>query len=381
MRELLKEWNRLIKEDIYYEPLYDPDDHNLYANIYIYNYLESHPDDERKLFRAIYKEYFLPLYKDDSFKGLLNRVIYLMKKENRESLTNQEFNEKESLLDIIANKLFYSQTGESQIIWHKSLISNLLNKMLFDYWAPHYVYMDIVLIYKAMQQNGVFVIYKKKLIKTPSNVPNYNLQANYDYIKHKYISLKIKDLENVDLFSQYKIESKLGEGAFGTVYKFQGVNRAIKIFDSSISLQKDLDRFKQIEDDLFSGKGVITDMPYFESGRLGKSDYYYAVMPTIVPIQNTNWYRLNDLFWERVIDQIEKLVESSTKQQPLQRYVSSGLEKFLEKERISAKDKEYAYLIMKAFLEAKIKWKGTDLHSGNIGFLPQSPDIFFFFDM
>ena len=41
----------------------------------------------------------------------------------------------------------------------------------------------------------------------------------------------------------------------------------------------------------------------------------------------------------------------------------------------------YADKMIKAAYRAYKKFEGEDLHSGNIGFLEQKPDVLFYFDM
>ena len=130
---------------------------------------------------------------------------------------------------------------------------------------------------------------------TMADTSSDNLKHNFNIISQDFKKLAISDLKSADILDQVKIIQRIGAGAFGKVYEIEG-NRALKLFSSSVDIDKDIERYESIMDQVYKGKASLEDMHYFDFGKLGESGLYYAIMPKIVPLEATDFYNQEPIF-------------------------------------------------------------------------------------
>lgn len=225
-----------------------------------------------------------------------------------------------------------------------------------------------------------------------------NRTDNLELIK-KETGKDIDIRETHSILDDIKITEYVSRGAFGTVYKLED-GRVLKIFKDSVSLNKDLERMELVTNELFSApkEGEASrvssrEMPFFDYGKLGGRDYYYSIMPLIIPLNKAPWYDRSPVF-EMIADlnqDVSRSFESNDQWDVSYKdYKDEVMRKFgyIARYRLIGKEKEdpktYSNTIekiIKASYRAFVKFKGTDTHSGNIGYLPQKPNQFFYFDM
>ena len=352
---------------------------------------------KRKIADEMMIKFVLPIYNEQTpeFKKKMNELFKYIKENNIGDVGFQVRQDMGDIVKLLSQEINYKITDRT-LKYSYGVYYAYIFPILVYFAKRDTKYLDMLSpmayaeFYMLLQAEGKFFYKIPELYSRIHNVrPNYILSKNVKYLNDIYSDITIKDLASVPILSQYEISEKLGEGAFGKVFGFKDINRTIKIFAATYAnLNDELERFKQIEDDLFSGKGVITDMPYFESGKIGKSDYYYIIMPVITPIESTDWFKENQRFYEDFSLAIRSVAED---------YIQSnlGYDQFEEMIILLARKRnlfgDYGVRIWEVFpymekmilaaYEAYNKFKGTDLHSGNVGFLEQRPDVFFYFDM
>jgi len=216
-------------------------------------------------------------------------------------------------------------------------------------------------------------------------------QDKLSNIKHNVRSLEkvwinIETPPDDSILSQIRIGNFIGEGCCGKIFEIEGQDRVIKL--STSEQEHDVKRYYKIMDQMFSGTASIEDMHYFDYGKIHGADYYYLIMPKIIPIENALFYEKEPLF-EFLIDfsgaiarRYEDLDIPSyqvfrlhVENRLIGRYGEGTVGVFLENYE------ETIEKILRAAYRAFSLLDGVDLHSGNIGYLPQNPSIFFFYDM
>lgn len=242
--------------------------------------------------------------------------------------------------------------------------------------------------YYFFSANPEFIPTKPELKKAVSPNKEENLKLINIHFSHEPIpGSRVKDKNILD---DVKLTGYIGGGVYGKVFKTSD-DQALKIFMDSVSLQKDLQRMSKVVDEVYQGSASLSDMHYFDYGQLGTSPYYYALMPLIVPLEKAPFFDLSPVFSEAVNASYDAVgyfrYRSNTpgytefKDQVLQAlpnlvasYGQDGLDDINRyKDTINA--------IIYAAYRASTEYKGTDLHSGNIGYFAQKPDKFFFYDM
>lgn len=261
-----------------------------------------------------------------------------------------------------------------------------------------------------------------KVGKNDTNLPQEqleNVNRNIENLEDHSVYLDVDEASSCQPLIDYKIGNFLGRGALGAVFQLLGMGnpKAIKFFEDAVDLRKDLRRMNQVIDQVYSKKADLQDMHYFEQGEVGT--YYYAIMPQIVPLDSTQFWGDHTLFLINILDfsQIDpsvledlldpKMIEDfrqDIKDEVANPDLSKSFESYLTRtndvyhyaadisdkigiklffEIIANDDLPYDEIakVLKAIIVAKRRHQGEDTHEGNIGFLPQKPDIYFFYDM
>jgi hypothetical protein len=135
------------------------------------------------------------------------------------------------------------------------------------------------------------------------------------------------------------------------------------------------------------------EMPYFDYGKVGRAGYYYSIMPLIIPLKNAPFFNKSPVFGmvaninQNVARDLEYRNEWDISYEEYKTKVMSALIRQAKYTLIgNQKDDIKIYKntiekIIKAGYRALNKFQGTDTHAGNIGYLPQKPNQFFYFDM
>lgn len=209
-------------------------------------------------------------------------------------------------------------------------------------------------------------------------------ELNTRILEKESFYLREEDVKSVTFLDKFKIGKFLGEGAFGKVFELERTNFVIKIFKDSVDLQKDMERYQKVEDQLFGGTASVEDMHYFESGVIGKDrrssiDIYYAVMPKIVPLTKGHEYQKHEAAYKEIFKALRDAARYD-------RFSEDELLLYLEKNvpiSLQAFPRDYILKIVKAYVRARDVFGGRDLHGGNIGYFPFSKDtqFFFYYDM
>ena len=236
--------------------------------------------------------------------------------------------------------------------------------------------------------NMVPVIPKLNVVDTSSD----NLKYNFDIISKDFKKLTYSDVKDADILDQVTIIQKLGSGAFGKVYEIAD-NRALKIFSDGVDVKKDIERYDGVIDQVYKGEANLEDMHYFDFGRLGKSNFYYAIMPIIVPLEKVDFYNEQPIF--RAVATGNKFAASKGVAGDYETFKKNVLESaslnyFSTKNKIPTtlsfqqalnQNMDKVEKIIQAGFRAYTEFGGIDLNQGNIGFIPQKPDTYFYFDM
>lgn len=219
-----------------------------------------------------------------------------------------------------------------------------------------------------------------------------NKEDNLKLINAHFYSDPVEEskVQGKNILDDIKLTEYIGGGVYGKVFKTSD-NQALKIFMDSVSLQKDLDRMSKVVDEVYQGSASLSDMHYFDYGQLGTSSYYYALMPLIVPLESAPFFNLSHVFVEAVNAAYDTVGHfryrgntpgyTDFKDATLREL--RNLMSYYGQEALDDVDryKDTINAIIHAAYRASTEYKGTDLHSGNIGYFAQKPDKFFFYDM
>lgn len=229
-----------------------------------------------------------------------------------------------------------------------------------------------------------------KISYVPKPEMNANKKHNLDMLNAYSWSIPEDTVKEKTILDEVKIKDHIGSGYYGIVFSTED-GRAIKFFQNSVDMRQDLKRMKKVSADLFSGAGTIEDMPYFDYGRVGKTNLFYAIMPEIVPLTKAPFYDQSEIFGAaaNVNKGITRELKHIFKSAPSYKKYKDLFLARLKQNSFIGYDfdidyNQYAETIDKiaqAGYRAYKKFKGSDLHSGNIGYLRQKPDTFFYFDM
>lgn len=238
-----------------------------------------------------------------------------------------------------------------------------------------------------------------KILLKENAQTNSLFQRNIDELKKHYsydpdIDINSITPENGKILTEIEIGNLVGMGGYGKVFNIVNSSLVIKFFFEGIDWQQDIHRMKKTADEIFSGKASLDKMHYFETGKCGP--LHYVIMPRIIPFEKSITYEqdpalFNDVstavsmaafahsktyadFREEFYRQISLLIKDEFQINKKQQYVDDYLK------RLNALD-ETIHKILRVAYKAMKEEGGVDLHLGNLGFFPQKPDDWFFFDM
>lgn len=206
---------------------------------------------------------------------------------------------------------------------------------------------------------------------------------NINTLQKAGIYLNPNDLKEIPILSKFMIGKRIGSGAFGQVFDLIGTNYVVKIFSDSMNMFSDIHRYKTMEDKVFGGRASIKDMHYLENGEIGEDYYskvirYYVIMPHIIPLTSTDFYKNNPGLYEELFNLLRDAVfdEGYDFEDDVYDYIKASSDKI-----IKTFPDDFIFRVIDAYLRAVDEHGGGDLHGGNIGFLEARPDVFFYFDM
>lgn len=203
----------------------------------------------------------------------------------------------------------------------------------------------------------------------------------------------------------FKLKSVIGAGVQGRVYSFEDANFVIKIFRSDMFFDRDIERIDDIIKQMFGGSASLEDMHYFDSGVV--SDFYlesgeniknvhYIIMPKIELVKDTPEFKSNRRNNQQFFTNIQSFATNNATRELTFADAADFKEKFLKYLETISEDPNPQRSFLNfavnfdfpkkadAYLNAAYRaytQGGIDLHSGNIGFFPTNPNIFFYFDM
>lgn len=232
--------------------------------------------------------------------------------------------------------------------------------------------------------------WKKFMSGSPEKEIKQPLTHNLNMIKNNFDIVNWRGAETADILNNIYIGKKIGSGYSGIVFELADENdRVIKIMNDSVheeGLEGEVKKFQSIIDQMHSGKASIEDMHFFDVGKLGNSSLYYVIMPRIVPLEQAPFYKHSKIF-EKLADACGAVARTgiNNKIKSFQKYSDMVMEQAgYDPYKLSEEFELYQDTLMKIIKAGFRAYKvhgGYDLHSGNIGYLPQNPDKFFFFDM
>jgi len=198
------------------------------------------------------------------------------------------------------------------------------------------------------------------------------------------------DLRAAKILHQIKLGDKIGSGAFGYVFEIDGSNKVIKI--SGDARTNDEERYCNMMDQMFAGTASLEDMHFFDYGSLGDSGLNYLIMPMVVPLTKSPIYNKTKVLFYVAggIAWVTITLSARNAKPSYQDYEDRVLDKAFSlalTPPTSVKEEEFElygkiiHSMIRAGYRAYTVFGGTDLHIGNIGYLPQKPDILFYFDM
>jgi len=287
-------------------------------------------------------------------------ILYF--RRNSAILDNDLFHKLEELLCVFINGT-------------KNSSPRSFNYLLSDVFSWARVYKKIYSKHNIEQPKLPF------LNKIPGNDQS-NKTHNLIFFSKNYGQFNREDLEKIPLLREIRIGKFVGEGAYGKVYELEGTERVIKFFFDGVDLNKDIKRTERVLEQVYGGTASLEDMHYFDYGKLGKTGLLYIIMPKIVPLRKLKIYKENTDLIEGLVEALFLVGQYGT-QKSFEDFSRDVLLSFTDGGvKITGKlGNEFVRSIIMAGFRATTQHGGTDFHTGNIGFLPQKPDIFFFFDM
>jgi len=245
-------------------------------------------------------------------------------------------------------------------------------------------------------------VYKSLYSKFPDQVPTLpelkttdtspkNKEHNLNILEKTY-HIDITSVYKKNILDDIKLIEKIGSGYYGNVYSMED-GRVFKVFSDGVDLKKDVNRMRRVINNLYKGSGKVNQMAYFETGRIGYTGLFYAIMPEIVPLTKAPFYRSSEIFHDTAnfnkvaAKDLQGIFKSAPVYKKYKELLLARLKEYVDNYQDYDFDTEYNKYsetierIIEAGYRAYKDFKGTDLHSGNIGYLRQKPDEFFYFDM
>lgn len=389
MSNYLTEWKKFLTEE--YEVTVNPSDYENFA------------DFKKDFFIAAKNKAFIESFMDALMRLELRPLIRGLSEEDRKDLFRSVKNSSFVPNISLVNEKIIPNISNDSVLAKAGFKYDTYG--LYD-WLSYYV--NYFTNEKAKQRFEkqisdtpvkVTSLYWELFKKYPEEVPTiskiYKADTSTQNRRDNARMLKLdpNELSKPNILDDVKIVKQLGKGAFGTVYELED-GRAFKVFSSGVDVDKDLERYEKIMDQLYKGQASLEDMHIFDYGKLGETNYYYAVMPKIIPLNSTDIFKESAIFHavakaNKEIAQRGRKVDYET----FKRLVLSEAGTFY----VQAKDKygnsnlsfQQAYntysdivdRIIKAGWRAFSEFGGTDIHSGNIGSFPNDPENYFYFDM
>ena len=389
MKTILKEWKSFLKEE--YEVTVNPSDYENFA------------DFKKDFFIAAKNKAFIESFMDALMRLELRPLIRGLSEEDRKDLFRSVKNSSFVPNISLVNEKIIPNISNDSVLAKAGFKYDTYG--LYD-WLSYYV--NYFTNEKAKQRFEkqisdtpvkVTSLYWELFKKYPEEVPTISKIYKADTSTQnrrdnaRILKLDPNELSKPNILDDVKIVKQLGKGAFGTVYELED-GRAFKVFSSGVDVDKDLERYEKIMDQLYKGQASLEDMHIFDYGKLGETNYYYAVMPKIILLNSTDIFKESAIFHavakaNKEIAQRGRKVDYET----FKRLALSEAGTFY----VQAKDKygnsnlsfQQAYntysdivdKIIKAGWRAYSEFGGTDIHSGNIGSFPNDPENYFYFDM
>jgi hypothetical protein len=211
--------------------------------------------------------------------------------------------------------------------------------------------------------------------------------------------------EGSEILTQIELGKEIGAGFYGRVFEIVGSTMVIKFFRGGVGgVDFDIERMKKIIEKVFAGTAGSKGMHYFDIGKI-QNNVNYVIMPRITSFERSITFKQNPEVFLAVSEALHEaakdLQESDTYadfREAFYRNMAKDMHskikyKFNSRQKAEQKEFEEEFLsslndydetIHKILRIAYATFKeegGTDLHLGNLGFFPQKPDDWFFFDM
>lgn len=248
----------------------------------------------------------------------------------------------------------------------------------------------------------------------------------YGYLTKGFTPENAKILTQIDLEDDQKA---IKGGAYSKVFPVKGNDMMLKLFTHGINVQDDISRMKRVSDQVFEGDASLGEMHFYEFGTLGaysdtlnenSSDlkfstqpsiqkpyvpprviFKYVVMPKIGLFEKSVTYQQDPEVFNYLSEAVQKAAKEAQKGISFTDFFNLVMDKLAEtlKRPFSYYSKQIRDEMTAEYTErfndlqdtiSKIihvayntftKEGGTDLHLGNLGFFPQKPDEWFYFDM
>lgn len=394
MKQLLNEWRRFLKEE--YEISVNPSDYE--------NYSEFKKDFEL----AAKNKAFIEVFLDALVRLELRPLMRSLSEEDRKILfRNIKINPFIPNINLIDMQVVPKIEADSALA--KSGLKNDTYSLYdyLSYYVSYFINPERKEKFEQKIKNSPILaasLYWELFKKFPEEVPTIskiyradtstqNRRENLRTLEQKRIRINPEQVEKPNILDDIKITKEIGKGAFGRVFELED-GRALKIFSSSVDFNKDMERYEKVMDQLYKGQASMEDMHIFDYGKLGNSEYYFVVMPQITPLTTADFYNENAIFYAVALANKEVAERASPdsfdffKQKVLTNAASiyvNKKDKFsnstLSFQQAYNKYSDIVDKIIQAGWRAYDEYGGTDIHHGNIGFFPQKPDQFFYFDM
>lgn len=395
MRQILTEWRRFLKEE--YEVTVNPSDYESYA--------EFKKDFELAAKNSAFVQVFL----DTLVRLELRPLVQSLSEEERKTLfkdikmspfvpINRNFIQNIVIPNIPSDSAL-AKAGVSSdsfrafdyLSFYVSYFTNKNEKKDFENQVSEGPSKFASLYWELFKKYPEEVPTISKIYKADTSTQNR--RENIRTLNQDKINIRLEDIQKPNILDDVKIIEKLGKGAFGIVYSLED-GRALKVFSSSVDVNKDIERYEKIIDQVYKGEASLEDMHVFDYGKIGDSRYYYVLMPKIVPLSSTNAFDESAIFAAisisnkkvatlGLIDNFDDFKKNVLLQSALvytmqkNKYANSNL----SFDQAYLKYKDIVDKIIQAGWRAYSEFGGTDIHLGNIGFFPQKPDQFFYYDM
>ena len=371
----------------------------------------KNPDMAKTIFKLFFQQIFLPFAKEQ-LKTRKPEFTKLVVSAGEAAKTESSM----ETVDLESYRYFF-EVAQDMPRTEKNMFGICLQYLAknYDYsWVEDHFYLfNLRALRYIFEDHDIKMPEMPQLKKIENYSENEILMRNAEKLNKDGFNFSIGNLLEVEVLTKYKLGRRLGNGAFGTVFELLGMGmpKAIKLFTEGVDLQNDLKRMNQILRDVYSGKSSLQDLSFFDEGTIRDRDgetYYFSVMPLVIPLSTTQKFQewqeaYKEMSLKRAVrpyiieefrDNLGLLRQEFRDDKLPDRYVLEdwamehdldinlgGFWKILDKiEEVKMPDDEVVRYL-NAMLRATKVWKGTDLHSGNIGYLPQKPDIYFFYDM